>query len=99
MSSNGIRKLLDADAGYDLIVTSDFQKFLVEDVILVVVDEVGNIADYGQDIELITLDGVVGEEDVMQFEIEEVVAHGAHHFVGLHVVHVEDVEVVEAAVE
>ena len=35
----------------------------------------------------------------MQFEIEEMIAHDSHHFVSLHIVHVEDVEIVEAVVE
>jgi hypothetical protein len=91
--------LLDADAGDDLVIACDFKELLVEYVVLVAIDEGGDVPYDSEDIELIPLDGVIGQEDVVQFEVEEVVAHGAHHLVGLHVVHVQDVQVVEAAVE
>ena len=93
VGADGVGELLDAHAGDDLIVAGDLQELLVEDVVLVAVDEGGDVADYCEDVELVAFDGVVGEEDVVEFEVEEVVAHGAHHLVGLHVVHVEDVEV------
>jgi hypothetical protein len=99
MSPDGVGKLLNTNAGNDLIFSSNLQKPLVEDIVFVAVDKCRDIPDDRQNVELVPLDGVVGQKDVMQLEVEEVVAHDPHHLVGLHVVHVEDVEVVETAVE
>lgn len=65
MSAYWVWELLDADAGDDFIISCDFQELLVEDVVFVGVDEGGNIPHNSEDIEFITLNGVVWQEDIM----------------------------------
>lgn len=99
MCLDRIGKLLDANAGNNLIVACNLKELLIEDIVFMRVNKRRNIPDYRQNIEFISLDRVVGEEDIMQLQIEEVVSHGPHHLIGLHVVHVEDVQIVKAVVE
>jgi len=72
---------------------------LVENVVFIGVDKGRNIADHCKHIKLIAFNGVIGQEDVMQLEIEEMVAQTTHHFVCLHVVHVQNIQVVKTIVE
>lgn len=90
---------MDAHTGDDFIFASDLKELLVEDIVLVGVDEGWDVPDDCEDVELIPFDGVVGEEDVMKFQIKQVIPHGPHHLVGLHVVHVQDVQVVKTAIK
>jgi hypothetical protein len=99
VSANRIRQLLDTDAGDDLIIPSNLQEALAEDIILVGSHKGRDVSDYCQHIEFVAFNCMVGEEDVMKFEVKQMIAHHSHHLVGLHVVHVEDVEVVETVVE
>lgn len=72
---------------------------MVEDIVFVAVDKVGYVAYYCQDIEFIPLDSVIGQEDIMELQVEQMVPHSPHHLIGLHVVHVQDIEVVETAIK
>ena len=99
MGANGVRKLLDADTRDDFVVACDLQEFLVENVVFIGIHKGRNIADHCKHIKLISFDSVIRQEDVMQLEIEEMVAQTAHHFVCLHVVHVENIQVVETIIE
>lgn len=66
MGPYGVGKLLDAHTGDDFVVSRDFQELLVEDVVLVAIDEVGDITYYGQDVKFIPFDGVIGQEDIVE---------------------------------
>ena len=91
--------MLDTDARYDLVLSCQLKKPLVEDVVFEFIDKLWNVPHHCQNIEFISFYGVVGQKDIMKVQIEEMVAHNSHHLVSLHVMHVENVEVVKTAVE
>lgn len=96
---DGVSQLLNANTVDDLILAGQFQKPLVEHVIFITGDKSGDIPNYCQNIEFISFNCIVGQKDVVKFEVKDVVAHNSHHFVGLHVMHIQNVQVVETAVE
>lgn len=66
---------------------------------MVGLDEGGDVADDGEDVELALGDGLVGQVDVVEVEAEEMVRHDAHLLVSLHVEDVVGVHIVEGLVE
>lgn len=95
MRLDRIRKLVNADACNNFVVFGDFKEPLGEDVVFVIGNKGVDVSDDLEDVKLILLDGLVGQEDVMEFQIEDVIAHDPHNLIGFHVMHVEDVEVIE----
>lgn len=70
-----------------------------EHVVLVAFNEGRDGTEHLQDVEEVLVDSLTGQINVLEFESEEVVAHGADLLIGLHVVHVDNVDVVKGFVE
>ena len=99
MSFNWIWKLLNTHTSDYFIFPSDLKELLIEDIVFVGIDKGWDASDNCKDVEFISFNGVVGEEDIMEFQIKQMVAHGPHHLVCLHIMHVQDVQVVKTAIE
>lgn len=63
------------------------------------IDKRWNVSDHREDIEFIPFNSMVWQEDVMKFQIEQMVSHGPHHLVSLHIVHVQDVQIIETTIK
>jgi hypothetical protein len=72
---------------------------LVKNVVFVGADKGGDVSYHRENVKFIAFNSVVGQEDVVQLQIEEMITHYPHHLVGLLIVHIQDVQVVETAVE
>ena len=99
MGPDWVSQLLNTNTIYDLILAGQLQKPLVEHVVFVASDKSRDVPDYCQNIEFISFDCVVGQKHIVEFEVEDMVAHNSHHFVSLHIMHVQNVQVIETAVE
>ena len=99
MGPDGVSQLLNANTIDDLVLASQFQKPLVEHVVFVASDKSRDVPDYCQNIEFISFDCVVGQKHIVEFEVEDVVTHNTHHFICLHVMHIQNVQVIETTVE
>lgn len=99
MGLNGVWELLDTNRRYDLIISCNLQKFLRQQVVLVRCNELRDVLYDLQNVELILFDGLAGQIRVVQPQAKNVASKNLHLLIGLHVVHVDDIEVVEAVVE
>lgn len=99
MRTNRISQLLNADTRNNFILSCHLQKSLIKDVVFICTYKCGNVPDDMEDIEFILFDCVVWKKDVMKLQIVEMIAHHSHHFIRLHIVHVENIKIVKAVVE
>lgn len=87
--------MIDSD-GIDLLAFGgELYECISEEIVGVFGDESLYVLDDVEDIEGALLDGLRGEIDIHEGEIEFVVCQEPHLLIGLHVVHVEDINVVE----
>lgn len=70
-----------------------------QQIVFVSVDELRNVFDDLEDIKFVLLNSLAGQISIMQPQSENMTCQDFHLLVGLHIVHVDDVQIVEAVVK
>lgn len=70
-----------------------------EHIVFEPLDEGGDRPENLENVEEVLVDGLTGEVDILQLQPKQIVTHSADLLVGLHVVHIDNVDVVECFVE